>query len=101
VRANLVINATGSSACGLQFPLRILKTLFTRAAREKRSDLGDRCTNDRAQQPQRSSSGSIYRVGWRFQSFKINDLEMVAQIFTRWNRLTNWLREAERFSAAA
>jgi hypothetical protein len=26
---------------------------------------------------------------------------LVAQIFTRWNRLTDWLWEAERFSAAA
>jgi hypothetical protein len=28
-------------------------------------------------------------------------MELVAQIFARWNRLAAWLREAERFSAAA
>ena len=28
---------------------------------------------------QQSHSGSIYGVGWRFQSFRINDLEMVDQ----------------------
>jgi hypothetical protein len=26
---------------------------------------------------------------------------MVAQIFPRWNRVADWLREAERFSMAA
>jgi hypothetical protein len=46
-------------------------------------------------------SGSIDGVGWRFQSFKINDLEMVAQIFPRWNRVADWLREAEGYAAAA
>ena len=35
--------------------------------------------------------GSINEVGWRFQPFGINDLEMVAQIFTGWNRMTDWL----------
>jgi hypothetical protein len=48
-----------------------------------------------------TTSGSIDGVGWRFQSFKINDLEMVAQICPRWNRLADWLREAERYAAAA
>jgi hypothetical protein len=62
---------------------------------------GDRCTKDRAQQPQRSSSGSIYGVGGRFQSFKINDLEMVAQILPRWNPLTSWMRQIEDFQKAA
>jgi hypothetical protein len=32
-------------------------------------------------QSNKSHSGSIYGVGWRFQSFRIKDLEMVAQIF--------------------
>jgi hypothetical protein len=50
---------------------------------------------------QESHSGSIYGMGGRFQSFKINDLEMVAQICPRWNRVADWLREAERFSTAA
>ena len=45
-----------------------------------------------------TAGGSISVVGSRFQSFKINDLEMVAQIFPRWNRLEDWLREAEGYS---
>jgi hypothetical protein len=36
-----------------------------------------------------TTGGSINGVGWRFQSFKINDLEMVAQIFPRWRLVTN------------
>ena len=40
-------------------------------------------------------------AGWGFQPFRIKDLEMVAQIFPRWNRVAAWLREAERFSTAA
>ena len=46
-------------------------------------------------------SGSINEVGWRFQSFRINNLEMVAQICPRWNRVADWLRETEHFSTAA
>ena len=48
--------------------------------------------------------GSTNTVGSRFQAFGINDLELVAQIFPRWNRVADvadWLREAERFSTAA
>ena len=37
--------------------------------------------------PHNIDSGSIYGVGGRFQSFGINGLEMVAQIFPRWNRM--------------
>ena len=48
-----------------------------------------------------TSSGSINEVGWRFQSFRINDLELVAQIFTSWNPLTSWMRQLEGFRAAA
>jgi hypothetical protein len=40
-------------------------------------------------------------VGWRFQPFRINDLEMVAQIFPRWNPLTSWMRQIEGFQRAA
>jgi hypothetical protein len=40
-------------------------------------------------------------MGRRFQPFEINDLELVAQIFPRWNRVADWLRDAERFSMAA
>jgi hypothetical protein len=49
----------------------------------------------------RNATGSIDEVGWRFQSFGINNLEMVDQIFPRWNRVANWLREAEGYAAAA
>ena len=41
------------------------------------------------------------KSGCGFLVFRINDLEMVAQIFTRWNRLANWLKEAEGYAAAA
>jgi hypothetical protein len=47
-----------------------------------------------------SICGSIKRCGCDFQPFRIS-LEMVAQICPRWNRVADWLREAERFSAAA
>jgi hypothetical protein len=60
------------------------------------SGLIDRCTMGFP-----TTSGSIDGVGWRFQSFKINDLEMVAQIFPRWNPLTSWMRQIEDFQRAA
>ena len=50
---------------------------------------------------QESYSGSIYGVGGRFKSFRINDLEMVTQIFPRWNPLTSWMRQIEDFQRAA
>jgi hypothetical protein len=43
-----------------------------------------------------TTGGSISEVGWRFQPFRINDLEMVAQIFPRWNPLTSWIRQIVR-----
>jgi hypothetical protein len=48
-----------------------------------------------------TTSGSINDVGLRFQSFRINDLELVAQICPRWNRLTSWVRQIEDFQRAA
>ena len=48
-----------------------------------------------------TTGGSINEVGWGFQSFRINDLEMVAQICPRWDRVADWLREAEGYAAAA
>jgi hypothetical protein len=38
-----------------------------------------------------SHRGSIYGVGGRFQPFRINNLELVAQIFPRWNPLKGGL----------
>jgi hypothetical protein len=46
-------------------------------------------------------TGSINEVGWRFPSFGINDLEMVAQICPRWNRLQPWFELAGAFKDAA
>jgi hypothetical protein len=46
-------------------------------------------------------SGSIDGVGWRFQSFRINDLELVDQIFPRWNPLTSWIRQIDAVMRAA
>ena len=40
-------------------------------------------------------AGSIDKVGGRFQSFGINNLEMVDQNIASWNRLANWLRRVE------
>ena len=45
--------------------------------------------------------GSTNRVGSRFQSFGINDLEMVAQICPRWNRLQPWFELVGAFKDAA
>ena len=36
-----------------------------------------------------------------FQPFRINDLELVAQICPRWNPLTSWMRQIEDFQKAA
>jgi hypothetical protein len=40
------------------------------------------------------------RSGSDFQPFRINDLEMVAQICFRWNPLTSWMRQIEGFQRA-
>ena len=48
-----------------------------------------------------NNGGSINEVGPRFQSFRINDLELVAQIFPRWNPLASWMRQIEDFQRAA
>ena len=45
--------------------------------------------------------GSINEVGWRFQPFRINGLELVAQICPRWNPLTSWMRQLEDFHRVA
>jgi hypothetical protein len=49
----------------------------------------------------RRPGGSINRVGIDFQSFRINDLEMVAQICPRWNRLQDWFELAAALKDAA
>jgi hypothetical protein len=48
-----------------------------------------------------TTSGSTTMWDCRFQSFKINDLKMVAQIFPRWNRLAEWLSRVRHFENAA
>ena len=45
--------------------------------------------------------GSINGVGSGFSPFRINDLELVAQIFPGWNPLTSWMRQIEDFQRAA
>ena len=75
---------------------------FQACSFRKVSGSGDRCTTGVRKRPHdQSHNGSICGVGWRFQSFKINDLEMVAQIFPRWNPLTSWMRQIEDFQRAA
>lgn len=49
----------------------------------------------------RKARGSITGVGWQFQPFGINDLEMVSQIFTSWNQMAEWLRRVDGARAAA
>jgi hypothetical protein len=44
---------------------------------------------------------AIYGVGRRFQSLRINDLELVDQICPRWNPLSSWMRRIEDFQRAA
>jgi hypothetical protein len=39
------------------------------------------------------AAGSIDGVGWRFQAFKINDLEMVARTTPVGTKLHVWLRQ--------
>jgi hypothetical protein len=46
-------------------------------------------------------SGSINEVGVSFHPFRNSNLEMVAQIFPRWNPLTSWMRQIEDFQRAA
>ena len=65
------------------------------------SGSGDRYTTDAPKPRRQSHGGSIYGVGRRFQPFRINDLEMVAQICPRWNPLTSWMRQIEDFQSAA
>jgi hypothetical protein len=51
---------------------------------------GDHCTMGAP-----TTGGSINEVGWRFQPFRINDLEMVDQMFASWNRIASWLRQID------
>jgi len=46
-------------------------------------------------------AGSINAVGRRFQLFRISNLELVAHICPRWNRLEHWFELAEAFRSAA
>jgi len=42
-----------------------------------------------------TTGGSIDEVGWRFQPFRINYLEMVDQNSASWNQIGEWLRSLE------
>ena len=48
-----------------------------------------------------TAGGSINVVGSRFQSFKINDLEMVAQNSRSWNQIAYWLKRLDTLRLAA
>jgi hypothetical protein len=41
------------------------------------------------------AAGSIDGAGWRFQSFEINDLELVDQNSASWNQIFDWLSRLE------
>jgi len=47
-----------------------------------------------------TTGGSINEVGWRFQSLRINGLEMVDLTFASWNPVISWLRGIERLKLA-
>ena len=56
----------------------MLRHCETRRSYAEYSGSGDRCTTDVTKPPHNKvTAGSIYGVGGRFQSFRINDLEMV------------------------
>jgi hypothetical protein len=58
--------------------------------------------NDDENDPARGASSRFDRwVGWRFQSFKINDFEMVDQAIASWNHVAGWLHRVEALRGAA
>jgi hypothetical protein len=71
-------------------------TPWYRQLGEERNGSGDRCTMGSP-----PTGGSINEVGWRFQSFEINDLELVDQNSASWNPLLSWLRQLEALRRAA
>ena len=87
-------NCFGARRCG---PARAAGIYFQACPLEKGQRFRKPLHNGLSQQP----GGSVDGVGWRFQSFTINDLEMVAQICPRWNPLTSWMRQIEDFQTAA
>ena len=48
-----------------------------------------------------TAGGSINEVGRRFQSFRINSLELVDQNIASWNQVTEWLQRLERLQRAS
>jgi hypothetical protein len=62
---------------------------------QKRSGSIDRCTMGFP-----TTGGSINEVGWRFQPFKINDLEMVDQNSVSWNRFQQFVRGIQSLQSA-
>ena len=58
--------------------MQLAGIVFQACSFRKVSGSGDGCTTGVRKPPHdKSHNGSICGVGWRFQSFKINDLEMV------------------------
>jgi hypothetical protein len=56
----------------------------------------DRCTMGSP-----TIGGSINEMGWRFQSFRANNFELVDQNSLSWNPLIGWLRQIEALRSAA
>lgn len=54
-----------------------------------------------AQWDLQQTGGSINKVGLRFQSFRINSLELVDQNSASWNHVANWLRQVDQLQQAA
>ena len=96
-------NGTGLRACWTQAGALLVRTLLLSSrlvASDHRSTRPRRVANTAAITRKRPG-GSIYSVGRDFQPFRINGLEMVDQIFPRWNPLTSWLRSILALQSAA
>ena len=114
-RLHLNADALGEAAAFVSrrgIELRPRRCAPHNAITPKKSRSGDGSLDDRTREQRMSATeelsessrkcgGSINGVGWRFQSFRINDLELVAQIFPRWNRLQPWFELAGAFKDAA
>ena len=48
-----------------------------------------------------TTGGSINEVGRRFQSSRVNDLELVDLTGASWNRVVQWMRQLESLSQAS
>ena len=48
-----------------------------------------------------TTAGSINQMAWQFQSFRINDLEIVDQSNASWNQIVSWVSQIDALINAA